>query len=76
MWREGNQTKGRIILPGLPLNVEDMGVVCMSSENNLIKKQLNVYTEGWDCDLEFVMGLAFVALLIPSPPFKSNQKSE
>ena len=32
------------------------------------KKQLNIYTEGWDCDLDFVMGLAFVALLIPRAP--------
>ena len=28
-------------------------------------RNLHICTEGWDCDLDFVMGLAFVALLIP-----------
>ena len=28
-------------------------------------RNLHICTEGWDCDLDFVMGLAFVALLMP-----------
>ena len=53
MWREGNRTKGRIILPGLPLNVEDIGGVCTLY---VFRKQLD--SEAVTC-LHRGLGLRF-----------------